>query len=155
MTEARIHDVWHEPNSNRPHHIVLMSDVTRVLQSVEAGDPNATAQLLPLVYDELRRLAAARMAHEEPGQTLQATALVPEAWLKLAGADRQQWGGRARFSGAAAEAMRRILIDQARRKSARKRGGDQPHEELHESRIQLRASSEEILAVHEALDARV
>ena len=130
-----------------------MSDVTRILQSIEQGDPNAAEQLLPLVYGELRKLAAARMAQEAPGQTLQATALVHEAWLKLAGSDRQQWRGRAHFFGAAAEAMRRILIDKARRKASQKRGGDQPPEELHESRIELRAPSAEILAVHDALDA--
>ena len=127
--------------------------MTRILQSIEQGDPNAAEQLLPLVYGELRKLAAARMAQEAPGQTLQATALVHEAWLKLAGSDRQQWRGRAHFFGAAAEAMRRILIDKARRKASQKRGGDQPPEELHESRIELRAPSAEILAVHDALDA--
>ena len=130
-----------------------MSDMTRILQSIEQGDPNAAEQLLPLVYGELRKLAAARMAQEAPGQTLQATALVHEAWLKLAGSDRQKWRGRAHFFGAAAEAMRRILIDKARRKASQKRGGDQPPEELHESRIELRAPSAEILAVHDALDA--
>ena len=130
-----------------------MSDMTRILQSIEQGDPNAAEQLLPLVYGELRKLAAARMAQEAPGQTLQATALVHEAWLKLAGSDRQQWRGRAHFFGAAAEAMRRILIDKARRKASQKRGGDQPPEELHESRVELRAPSAEILAVHDALDA--
>src|SRR5256885_16739647 len=103
-----------------------MSEVTRILESIEQGNINAAEKLLPLVYDELRKLAAARMAHEAPGQTLQATALVHEAWLKLAGSDRQQWRGRAHFFGAAAEAMRRILIDQARRKARQKRGGDQP-----------------------------
>jgi RNA polymerase sigma factor (TIGR02999 family) len=130
-----------------------MSDVTRILHSIEEGNPQAAEKLLPLVYNELRKLAAARMAHEAPGQTLQATALVHEAWLKLAGSDRQQWRGRAHFFGAAAEAMRRILIDKARRKASHKRGGNQPAEELHESRIELRAPSAEILAVHDALDA--
>jgi RNA polymerase sigma factor (TIGR02999 family) len=130
-----------------------MSDVTRILESIEQGDPNAAGRLLPLVYEELRKLAAARMAREAPGQTLQATALVHEAWLKLAGSDRQKWQGRAHFFGAAAEAMRRILIDKARRKASQKRGGDQPPEELHESRIELSAPSAEILAVHDALDA--
>jgi RNA polymerase sigma factor (TIGR02999 family) len=129
-----------------------MSDVTRILQSIDAGDPKAAEQLLPLVYEELRKLAAVRMAHEPPGQTLQATALVHEAWLKLAGSDRQQWHGRAHFFGAAAEAMRRILIDKARRKAAEKRGGNRAPEELHESRIELKAPSAEILAVHDALD---
>src|SRR5215831_9058738 len=130
-----------------------MSEVTRILQSIEQGDPKAAEELLPLVYDELRKLAAAKMACEAPGQTLQATALVHEAWLKLAGSERQQWRGRAHFFGAAAEAMRRILIDKARRKASLKRGGDQPPEELRESRIELSAPSDEILAVHEALDS--
>jgi len=130
-----------------------MSDVTRILQSMEGGHPEAADELLSLVYDELRKLAAARMAQERPGQTLQATALVHEAWLKLAGSERQKWRGRAHFFGAAAEAMRRILIDQARRKATMKRGGNQPPEELHESRIELRVPSQEILAVHDALDA--
>ena len=101
--------------------VTEMSDVTRILQSIEQGDPNAAEELLPLVYDELRKLAAARMAHEAPGQTLQATALVHEAWLRLTGSNRQQWHGRAHFFGAAAEAMRRILIDKARRKASQKR----------------------------------
>jgi len=130
-----------------------MSDVTRILDSIEQGDPKASEELLPLVYEELRKLAAARMAREAPGLTLQATALVHEAWLKLAGSNRQQWQGRAHFFGAAAEAMRRILIDKARRRASQKRGGDQPAEELHESRIELRAPSAEVLAVHDALDA--
>src|SRR5262245_27305024 len=130
-----------------------MGEVTRILESMEEGDPKVAGQLLPLVYDELRKLAAAKMAREAPGQTLQATALVHEAWLKLAGSERQQWRGRAHFFGAAAEAMRRILIDQARRKASQKRGPARQREELHESRIELRAPSAEILAVHEALDA--
>jgi RNA polymerase sigma factor (TIGR02999 family) len=130
-----------------------MSDVTRILHSIEEGNPKAAEQLLPLIYDELRKLATARMAREAPGQTLQATALVHEAWLKLAGSDRQQWRGRAHFFGAAAEAMRRILIDKARRKASQKRGGNQPLQELHESRIELQAPAAEILAVHDALDA--
>jgi RNA polymerase sigma factor (TIGR02999 family) len=130
-----------------------MSDVTRILQSIEQGDPKAAEELLPLVYDELRKLAAAKMAQEAPGQTLQATALVHEAWLKLAGSERQQWRWRVHFFGAAAEAMRRILIDQARRKASQKRGGAQPREELHESKIELHAPSDEILAVHDALDS--
>jgi len=129
-----------------------MSDVTRILQSMEQGDPQAAEQLLPLVYEELRRLAAAKMAHEPPGQTLQATALVHEAWLKLAGSNRQEWHGRAHFFGAAAEAMRRILIDKSRRHASQKRGADRTPEELHDS-IQVCAPAREILAVHDALDA--
>src|SRR5438105_9627430 len=113
-----------------------MSEVTRILESVEQGDPKAAQQLLPLVYAELRKLAAAKMAHEAPGQTLQATALVHEAWLKLAGSERQQWRGRSHFFGAAAEAMRRILIDRARKKATEKHGAGLSLEELHESRIE-------------------
>src|SRR5262245_55327645 len=108
-----------------------MSDVTRILECAQRGDPNAAEELLPLVYNELRKLAAHKMAHEAPGQTLQPTALVHEAWLKLAGSNRQQWRGRAHFFGAASEAMRRILIDVARRKASQKRGADRPREELH------------------------
>ena len=130
-----------------------MSDVTRILEAVAHGDPAAADDLLPLVYEELRKLAAQKMANEAPGQTLQPTALVHEAWLRLAGSNRQQWGGRSHFFGAAAEAMRRILIDKARRKASLKRGQDQRLEELHESRIELPVPQDEILAVHEALDA--
>ena len=130
-----------------------MSDVTHILEALAHGDTTAADELLPLVYEELRKLAAQKMANEAPNQTLQPTALVHEAWLKLAGSNRQQWRGRSHFFGAAAEAMRRILIDKARRKSSLKRGQDQPLEELHESRIELPAPQDEILAVHEALDA--
>ena len=107
---------------------------------------------MPLVYEELRKLAAARMAQEKPGQTLQATALVHEAWLRLAGADHQQWRGRSHFFGAAAEAMRRVLIDKARQKASLKRGASQSLDELHESQIEMIAPADEIMAVHEALD---
>ena len=130
-----------------------MNDVTRILQSMEQGNPQAAEELLPLVYDELRKLAAAKMAKEAPGQTLQATALVHEAWLKLAGSERQQWRGQAHFFAAAAEAMRRILIDKARRKVSQKRGADPARRELDESNIEFPAPSAEIVAVHDALDA--
>ncbi len=130
-----------------------MSDVTRLLQAIDVGESKAAEQLLPLVYEELRRLAAARMAQESPGQTLQATALVHEAWLRLAGSDRQTWRGRSHFLGAAAEAMRRILIDQARRKATLKRGSELSPEEFQESRIEQAAPTDEMLAVHDALDA--
>src|SRR5215471_19107409 len=93
-----------------------MSEVTRILQRAQQGDSHASEELLPLVYEELRKLAAAKMAHEQPGQTLQATALVHEAWLRLAGNENQQWNNSRHFFAAAAEAMRRILIDRARRK---------------------------------------
>ena len=127
--------------------------MTHILEALAQGDPTSADDLLPLVYQELRKLAAQKMAGESPGQTLQPTALVHEAWLRLAGSDRQQWHRRPHFFGAAAEAMRRILIDKARRKASLKRGQDQPLEELHESRIELPVPQDEILAVHEALDA--
>ena len=104
-------------------HLLPMSDVTHILNAIEQGDPHAAAQLLPLVYDELRRLAAQRLAQEKPGQTLQATALVHEAYLRLLGGDKPQWDGRGHFFAAAAEAMRRILVENARRKQTEKRGG--------------------------------
>jgi RNA polymerase sigma factor (TIGR02999 family) len=112
----------------------------------------AAEQLLPLVYEELRKLAASRIAGERPGQTLQATALVHEAWIRLAGSDRQEWRGRSHFFGAAAEAMRRILIDKARQKASLKRNKDLSPEELNESQIALAAPADEVLAVHDALD---
>src|SRR5262245_48300077 len=107
-----------------------MSDVTRILSAIEQGDPHAAEQLLPLVYDELRKLAAQRLAHEKPGQTLQPTALVHEAYLRLIDADQApNWNSRGHFFAAAAEAMRRILVDQARRRHAHKRGGQREREE--------------------------
>src|SRR5215475_10163192 len=110
---------------------IAMSDVTRILSQIEQGDPQAAEQLLPLVYDELRKLAAARLAHEQPGQTLQATALVHEAYLKLVETDKPgNWNGRAHFFGAAAESMRRILVDHARRKQRPKHGGDRQRLDL-------------------------
>src|SRR5262245_30950263 len=104
------------------HHNWVMSDVTRILSQIDAGDPAATELLLPLVYDELRKLAAAKLAHEKPGQTLQATALVHEAYLRLV-RDEQQWDSRGHFFAAAAEAMRRLLVESALRKSRVKHGG--------------------------------
>jgi RNA polymerase sigma factor (TIGR02999 family) len=129
-----------------------MSDVTRILDSVQKGDAKAAEELLPLVYDELRKLATHKMANEAPGQTLQPTALVHEAWLRLTGSRSRDYANRTHFFATAAEAMRRILIDRARRKASLKRGGNKPFEELHESQIELRAPSDELLAVHEALD---
>src|SRR5437899_10221624 len=110
-----------------------MSDVTRILDAIQQGDPKAADELLPLVYDELRRLAAHKMANEAPGQTLQPTALVHEAWLRLIGDGDPGWQNRAHFFGAAAEAMRRILIDRARWKQAMRHGGGQLRVELEES----------------------
>jgi RNA polymerase sigma factor (TIGR02999 family) len=109
-----------------------MSEVTRILSAIEQGDPHAAAQLLPLVYDELRKLAALKLAQEKPGQTLQATALVHEAYLRLVGAQDPGWSGRNHFLAAAAEAMRRILIEKARRKRAEKRGGELRQFSLHD-----------------------
>jgi RNA polymerase sigma factor (TIGR02999 family) len=122
-----------------------------MLGAIGRGGSTAGSDLLPLVYEQLRRLAASKMAREDPGQTLQPTALVHEAWLKLSNSDSQQWSDRSHFFRAAAEAMRRILIDKARGKAALKRGNKQTLEQLHESRIELRAPTDEILAVHDAL----
>jgi RNA polymerase sigma factor (TIGR02999 family) len=129
-----------------------MSDVTRILESVSGGDPQAADQLLPLVYEELRKLAAARMANESPNQTLQPTALVHEAWLRLTGNENVKWDGRAHFFGAAAEAMRRILIDNARRKHARRHGGGQERLNIADVEIAAPGKDEELLAMDEALE---
>jgi RNA polymerase sigma factor (TIGR02999 family) len=129
-----------------------VSDVTRILNSLEQGDSKAADELLPLVYGELRRLAIHKMANERPGQTLQPTALVHEAYLRLVGNQNQQWAGRAHFFGAAAEAMRRILIDGARRKKARRHGGDQRRVDIEDVDIALPAEDDRVLAVNEALD---
>jgi RNA polymerase sigma factor (TIGR02999 family) len=131
-----------------------MSDLTLVLQAIGRGESQASAQLLPLVYDELRRMAAARMAGEAAGHTLQATALVHEAWLRLSGPDGQTgpvWQNRAHFFGAASEAMRRILIDNARRRFRLKRGGRQQRVELDELDLAEAAPDEKLLLIHEAL----
>jgi RNA polymerase sigma factor (TIGR02999 family) len=129
-----------------------MSDVTQVLGSMQQGDPRAAEELLPLVYRELRHLAAARMANELPGHTLQPTALVHEAWLRLAGAEQQTWQNRAHFFGAAAEAMRRILIESARRKRALRHGGGQQRLDLQEAEITAPTTDDELIAVNEALE---
>jgi RNA polymerase sigma factor (TIGR02999 family) len=127
------------------------ADVTQLLSKIESGDPNAAEELLPLVYTELRRLAAAKMAREHRDQTLQATALVHEAWLRLGGDPDRKWPGRNYFFAAAAEAMRRILIEKARRKIAAEKAGLEHREELGESNIVVSAPPDELLAVHEAL----
>jgi RNA polymerase sigma factor (TIGR02999 family) len=129
-----------------------MSDVTQELQAVSRGEAGASDELLPLVYDELRRLAAARMAQEAAGQTLQATALVHEAWLRLVSEGERTWHNRAHFFGAAAEAMRRILIENARRKSRLKRGGDRVRVELSELTLADGSPDDQILMIDEALD---
>src|SRR5438874_4774020 len=126
-----------------------MKDVTRILSAVEHGDRHAAEQLLPLVYDELRKLAAQRMAQEAPGQTLQATALVHEAYLRLVDADQvQRWDSRGHFFAAAAEAMRRILVNRARDKGRIKRGGGRKRLELENLAVADDASPEETVALH-------
>lgn len=128
-----------------------MSEVTRVLSAIEAGDPHAAAQLLPLVYDELRRLAAQRMAQEKPGQTLQATGLVHEAYLRLVDGDQKpHWDHRGHFFAAAAEAMRRILVDAARRKQTIRHGGGHRRIPLHDYH-RITESPDDVLALDEAL----
>ena len=130
-----------------------MSAVTLILNRAQQGDPNAAMELLPLVYDELRKLAAARMANEAAGHTLQPTALVHEAWLRLAGNDANvQFANRAHFFAAAAEAMRRILIERARRKGAGKRGGDWQRIDLDKVEIAAEADDDTLLLVNEALE---
>jgi len=132
---------------------ILMSDVTRILSAIEQGDPHAADQLLPIVYDELRKLAAQKMAQESPGQTLQATGLVHEAYLRLVDVDKaQRWNSRGHFFAAAAEAMRRILIDRAREKSALKRGGDRKRLPLEEVDPPGGTPPEDLLAFDEALE---
>ena len=127
-----------------------MSEVTRLLEAANRGDRQAAADLLPMVYDELRKLAAARLAREQPGQTLDATALVHEAFLRLVG--DQRFEGQRHFFAAAAEAIRRILVEQARRRQAIKRGGDGNRQELDPNRIASPAPDDELTALHEALD---
>ena len=129
-----------------------MSDVTRILEAAQQGDPTAADQLLPLVYKELRRLAAHKMASESAGHTLQPTALVHEAYLRLVGNADQKWNGRAHFFGAAAEAMRRILIENARRKGAARHGGGQVRLDIQEIEIAADAKDDELLAVSDALE---
>jgi len=129
-----------------------MSDVTRILSQIESGDPLAAEQLLPLVYEELRSLAAARLAQEQPGQTLQATALVHEAYVRLMDGGRGvRWEGRRHFFGAAAEAMRRILIEAARRRNRLKRGGGAARVPLEDVPVECPVEPEELLALDEAL----
>ena len=143
-----------EPAFAQGSHIIpAMSDVTQLLNAIDAGDPKAADQLLPLVYEELRKLAVVRMANEKAGQTLQPTALVHEAWLKIAGDGQEHFANRRHFFKAAATAMQQILIDNARRKQRLKHGANQVGDELHESRIAVAVPSEELLAVNEALAA--
>jgi RNA polymerase sigma factor (TIGR02999 family) len=130
-----------------------VNEVTRILSAIEKGDPLAAERLLPLVYEELRRLAVHRLAREKPGQTLQATALVHEAYLRLVDADGDRaWDGRGHFFAAASEAMRRILVDEARRKHSRKRGGDLARHDFDDDAIATAAVGLDLLALDEALD---
>src|SRR5215831_16679496 len=129
-----------------------MSDVTRILNAAQRGNPTAANQLLPLVYEELRRLAVHKMSNEASGHTLQPTALVHEAWLRLVGNQNQEWNGRAHFFGAAAEAMRRILIDRARRKAAVRHGGAQQRVDIEEVELAAPANDDQLLAINDALD---
>jgi len=131
-----------------------MSDVTRILNAIERGDAKATGELLPLVYEELRLLAAQKLSHEPPGQTLQATALVHEAYIRLVGDEPCGWNSRGHFFAAAAEAMRRILVESARRKSSLKYGGDRQRVDLDESIVlgTQEIRTEDLLALNDALD---
>jgi len=129
-----------------------LSGFTRLLNAVEQGDPRAAEELLPLVYEELRRLAAAKMALESPGHTLQPTALVHEAWLRLTGDENRRWNDRTHFFAAAAEAMRRILVDNARRKRAQRHGGGQLRVEMPEIAVASAPNDDQLLAVNDALD---
>jgi RNA polymerase sigma factor (TIGR02999 family) len=129
-----------------------MNEVTRILSAIEGGDPHAADQLLPLVYEELRKLAARKLAQEAPGQTLQATALVHEGYLRLVDADKaQHWNSRGHFFAAAAEAMRRILVERARHKRSLKAGGDRHRQELPDIEAAEGGSQLDLLALHEAL----
>jgi RNA polymerase sigma factor (TIGR02999 family) len=129
-----------------------MSEVTRILSAIERGDVRAVDELFPLVYQELRQLAAQRMRQEKPGQTLQTTALVHEAYLRLVGQEEQNWGSRGHFFSAAAEAMRRILIENARRKKRLKRGGDRQRVNLRDIDLAEEAPSKDLIALDEALE---
>jgi len=129
-----------------------MSDVTRILAAIERGDVRAVDELFPLVYQELRQLAAQRMSKELPGQTLQATALVHEAYLRLVGGEEQQWSSRRHFFSAAAEAMRRILVDNARRKRSLKHGGGRKRIKLDKAAIANDTATDELIALDEALE---
>jgi RNA polymerase sigma factor (TIGR02999 family) len=132
--------------------VVYVSDVTHILAAMERSEPAAAEELLPLVYQELRRLAAHKMASERAGHTLQPTALVHEVWLRLAGENKPAWAGRAQFFSAAAEAMRRILVERARRHLALKRGSGGERQSLEDLNIAAAVPSDELLAVHESLE---
>ena len=130
----------------------MPAEVTQLLNAIEHGDPRAADELLPLVYQELRKLAASKMAHETPGQTLQATALVHEAWLRLAGGDQPNWENRGHFFAAAAEAMRRILIDRARRRARLRHGGQWQRVDLEHVSVAVEDPDDTVLAINDALE---
>jgi RNA polymerase sigma factor (TIGR02999 family) len=130
---------------------VVMSDVTRILNAIERGEPKATDELLPLIYEELRLLAAQKLSHELPGQTLQATALVHEVYIRLVGDESASWDGRGHFFAAAAEAMRRILVDRARHKQTLKQGGARHRVELDRLDVSISEPSEDLVRLDEAL----
>ena len=129
-----------------------MAEITRILEAIDDGDAHAAEELLPLVHDELRRLAAQKLSHERPGQTLQATALVHEAYVRLVGSDDQHWDSRGHFFAAAAEAMRKILVESARRNRRAKHGGDWHRVDLADADLEINPPSIDIIAVDEALD---
>jgi RNA polymerase sigma factor (TIGR02999 family) len=129
-----------------------VSDVTRLLGAIDHGDSKAAEELLPLVYEELRRLAAARMAQESPGHTLQATALVHEAWLRLVGSSETNWNSRGHFFGAAAEAMRRILLERARKKNRVRHGGQLQRVDFEQVTVASQDSDDVVIAIHDALE---
>jgi RNA polymerase sigma factor (TIGR02999 family) len=130
-----------------------MSDVSRILSQIEQGDPQAAEKLLPLVYEELRKLAAVKLAQEKPGQTFQATALVHDAYIRLVDVDKaQHWDSRGHFFAAAAEAMRRILVDQARSKATNERGGDWERLDIDAVDVAVQANPEQLLAIDDALE---
>ena len=136
--------------------VTRMSDVTQILSQIESGDPSAAEQLLPVVYEELRKLAAQKLALENPGQTLQATALVHDAYVRMVDVEKaQHWNSRGHFFGAAAEAMRRILVENARRRAREKHGGDRIREELASSEIAAPEVAGDLLALDEALERLV
>jgi RNA polymerase sigma factor (TIGR02999 family) len=132
--------------------IRIVNDLTRVLEAIQQGDPRASGHLLPLVYDELRKLAAHKMAHQPPGQTLQATALVHEAYLRLVGTDSVQWNSRGHFFSAAAEAMRRILVERARKKAALKHGGGLERVDLDQMDLALDTGEDLLILLDDALE---
>jgi RNA polymerase sigma factor (TIGR02999 family) len=132
--------------------LATMSDVKSILSDLEQGDPRGAAQLLPLVYDELRKLATRKLAREAPGQTLQATALVHEAYLRLVGAEDPGWNSRGHFFAAAAEAMRRILVEHARRKGRTRHGGEAERVEIELAALPTRMAAEELVALNDALE---